>query len=79
MGYAIGAILTGVIADTLGINASVLVIGLVTIFSAAIIFYRMKCSNKEFVKIIDWIKTTFASARKEKLKEHKSARQIMIT
>jgi MFS family permease len=59
MGYAIGAILTGIIADTLGINASVLVIGLLTIFSAAIIFYRMKCSNREFIKIIDWFKSKF--------------------
>ena len=40
LGYAIGAILTGIIADTLGINASILVIGLLTIISAAIIFYR---------------------------------------
>ena len=45
MGYAIGAIVTGVIADTLGINASVLAIGLLTIISAAIIFYRMKCNS----------------------------------
>ena len=29
-GYAIGAILTGIIADTLGINSSVLVIGLLS-------------------------------------------------
>lgn len=44
LGYAIGAILTGIIADTLGINASISVIGFLTIFSAGIIFYRMKCS-----------------------------------
>jgi MFS family permease len=43
LGYAIGAVLTGVIADTLGINASILIIGLLTIFSAVIILYRMKC------------------------------------
>jgi MFS family permease len=45
LGYAIGAILTGIIADTLGINASISVIGLLTIFSSGIIFYRMKCSD----------------------------------
>ena len=54
-GYAIGAILTGIIADTFGINASVLVIGLLTIFSATVIFYRMKCSDNYAIKIWDWI------------------------
>lgn len=43
LGYAIGAIITGVIADTLGIDASIIVIGLLTLVSAAIIIYRMKC------------------------------------
>ncbi|NJO25350.1 MAG: MFS transporter [Bacteroidia bacterium] len=56
LGYAIGAILTGIVADTLGINASVLVIGLLTIFSSGVIFYRMKSSTGNFVKITDWIK-----------------------
>jgi MFS family permease len=60
LGYAVGAILTGVIADTLGINVSVLVIGLLTIFSALVIFYRMKCSDKNYVKIIDWISSKFS-------------------
>lgn len=45
MGYAIGAIVTGVIADSFGINASVLAIGLLTIISSVIIFYRMKCNS----------------------------------
>ncbi|MCU7550493.1 MFS transporter [Chitinophagaceae bacterium LB-8] len=45
LGYAIGAILTGIIADTLGLSASILIIGLLTIASAMIIFYRMKCFN----------------------------------
>jgi len=59
MGYAIGAILTGIIADTLGINASVLVIGLLTIVSSAIIFFRMKCSTGNSIEIIDWVKNKF--------------------
>ena len=62
LGYAIGAILTGIIADTLNINASVLVIGLLTIFSAAVIFYRMKCSGNNFIKIFDWIKNKITSS-----------------
>jgi MFS family permease len=45
LGYAIGAILTGIIADTLGINASISAIGLLTIFSSGVIFQRMKCSD----------------------------------
>jgi MFS family permease len=43
LGYAIGALLTGVLADTLGLNASLLVIGLLTILSSGIIQYRMSC------------------------------------
>lgn len=58
MGYAIGAILTGIIADTLGINASILVTGLLTILSAIIIFYRMTCTN-DLLKVMGWIKNVF--------------------
>lgn len=54
LGYAVGAVLTGVIADTLGINTSIFVIGLLTIFSAGIIFYRMRCDSNDSVKIFDW-------------------------
>ena len=59
LGYAIGAILTGIIADTLGINASVFIIGLLTIFSAVIIFYRMKCHDRSGVKIVIWLLNLF--------------------
>lgn len=41
LGYAIGAILTGIIADAFGINASIIVIGILTVFSAIIIVARM--------------------------------------
>jgi len=51
IGYAVGAILTGVIADTLGINASILVIGLLTVFSSGIILYRMKCRGGRVANI----------------------------
>jgi MFS family permease len=43
LGYAIGAILTGIIADLISINAAILFIGLLTFASAFIIYYRMKC------------------------------------
>ena len=55
LGYAIGAILTGIIADTLGINASILVIGFLTMFSAAIIFYRMRCGDDDPRKFSKWL------------------------
>jgi MFS family permease len=54
LGYAIGAILTGIIADTLGIHASILIIALLTIFSAGIIVYRMRCGTGHSIKIFDW-------------------------
>jgi MFS family permease len=60
LGYAIGAILTGIIADTLGINSSMLTVGLLTMFSASVIFYRMKCNDHNFIKIVDWLKNKFS-------------------
>ena len=42
LGYAIGAIITGIIADAFGIDASIIVIAILTILSAVIIAVRMK-------------------------------------
>jgi hypothetical protein len=42
LGYAIGAILTGILADLVNINAAILFIGGLTLLSAGIIFVRMK-------------------------------------
>lgn len=42
MGYAIGAILTGLIADALGLEASVMSIAFLTLASAVVIAVRMK-------------------------------------
>ena len=55
LGYAIGAILTGIIADLISINASIIFIGLLTLTSAFIIRYRMKCRTDGSLKIGDWI------------------------
>ena len=41
LGYAIGAILTGIIADFWSIEAAILFIGILTFISATIIFFRM--------------------------------------
>jgi MFS family permease len=55
LGYAIGAILTGIIADLININAAIIFIGLLTFASSIIIRYRMKCQQGGAVKIADWI------------------------
>lgn len=47
LGYAIGAVITGVIADSFDLSAPVLAIGFLTFLSALIIKYRMNCISKE--------------------------------
>ena len=56
LGYAIGAILTGIIADLFSVNAAILFIGLLTLASAIIIQYRMKCKKNGSVKIWGWLR-----------------------
>lgn len=51
LGYAIGAILTGIIADFFSINAAILFIGFLTLASAFIIYFRMKCMSGDSVKL----------------------------
>jgi Na+/melibiose symporter-like transporter len=46
LGYAFGAVLTGLIADQYGLVAPVLAIGLLTIVSAFVLQYRMSCTSK---------------------------------
>ena len=41
LGYAIGAILSGIIADFFGVNWAIICIGVITIFSSLIIKFRM--------------------------------------
>lgn len=43
LGYAVGAILTGLLADVFGISSSVTVIALLTLLSSLYIHQRMKC------------------------------------
>jgi len=59
LGYAIGAILTGIIADLFSVNAAILFIGLLTLVSAIIIQYRMKCKKDGSVKIWDWLRNNY--------------------
>lgn len=46
-GYAIGAVLTGLIADQFGLLAPVLAIGVLTILSSFVITFRMRCVYQE--------------------------------
>lgn len=46
LGYAIGALLTGLMADNFGLVAPVFTIGLLTIGSGFLISFRMKCAEK---------------------------------
>jgi MFS family permease len=46
LGYAIGAILTGLIADQFGLVAPILAIGLLTVASSLILKFRMSCATK---------------------------------
>lgn len=55
LGYAIGAILTGIIADLISINAAIIFIGLLTFASAMIIHFRMRCRTGDSLKIWGWI------------------------
>ncbi len=55
LGYAVGAILTGMIADLFNIGAAILFIGGLTFLSALIIRFRMKCKTGGAVKLWDWI------------------------
>jgi MFS family permease len=45
LGYAIGAVLTGIIADLISINMAIIVIGILTFISAFIILIRMDASQ----------------------------------
>ncbi len=54
LGYAIGAILTGIIADAFSIATAIIVIALLTIASSFIIEFRMKCSTNS-IKLTQWL------------------------
>ena len=55
LGYAIGAILTGIIADFFNLNTAVLFIALLTFLSAIVIYIRMSCLTTKAIKISDWL------------------------
>lgn len=75
LGYAIGAILTGIIADLIGINAAIVFIGFLTLLSALIIRYRMQCKTDGSLKIWDWVMNKHKQdAGTENTREHYNTR-----
>jgi MFS family permease len=54
-GYAIGALLTGLVADLFGMEASIILIAVLTFISAFIIHHRMYCRNLNGIKFLDLI------------------------
>jgi MFS family permease len=46
MGYAIGALLTGVIADAFGIPVSIVAVGVLTVVTGVFVDYRMRCRSE---------------------------------
>lgn len=55
LGYAIGAILTGIIADQFSMEAAILFIGALTLLSSLIIQFRMRCGEGKAVRLLDWV------------------------
>lgn len=63
LGYAIGALLTGFIADWLGLGVSVATVGLLTLCSALIVSYRMSCPKRATgLDSGSWVAATSARA-----------------
>lgn len=69
LGYAFGAMLTGILADAFGINVSIVVIGVLTIMSALIVEYRMRCRTSS-PKLTDWITKRNKTACKNEIGYH---------
>ncbi|MFZ5554780.1 MAG: MFS transporter [Bacteroidota bacterium] len=76
LGYAIGALLTGVLADIFGTGEAVLSVALVTIAAAVLIEKRMYC-RVHSIKIWEWINHKFIGKSNDKGRTH--CRKITIT
>lgn len=51
LGYAIGALSTGIIADFIGSGASIIFVAVLTLLSGIIIIYRMNCARKRAINV----------------------------
>ncbi len=65
LGYAVGAILTGILADLINYNVAIIFIGIVTMLSSAIVYSRMSCSNDDSIEIIDWLTKFLRTTKKQ--------------
>ena len=54
LGYAIGAIITGIIADAFGMQMAILVVGLLTVASSFFVEFRMACQTNA-IKLSQWL------------------------
>jgi MFS family permease len=54
LGYAVGAVLTGVIADLISMEAAIMLIGILTLISAGIIFIRMDYKDDKPLKLLNF-------------------------
>ena len=52
MGYAIGAIISGITADVFGIKYAIILIGIITIVSSMVIKLRMPEDSKNVVTTV---------------------------
>lgn len=67
MGYAIGAVITGILADAFNLNVSIIAIAALTLISSLMIEKRMRCRTQS-MKISDWIlRKIFKADRKIKV------------
>lgn len=55
LGYAFGALLTGVIADLLSIPYAIFLVGMLTFLSAIVIKVRMHCMDPQAIKVWEWL------------------------
>ncbi|MBK9319100.1 MAG: MFS transporter [Bacteroidetes bacterium] len=69
LGYSIGAILTGFLADAFGIDSSILAVAFLTLASGYVIEKRMSCKT-ESMKITPWILSFFNRSRKKGNSRH---------
>jgi len=65
LGYAVGAIITGIIADAIGITSSIIFIGGLTAASGLLVKYRMSCDDGNLPKLGEWLSSK--SSRRTKL------------
>ena len=65
LGYAVGAIITGIIADAIGITSSIIFIGGLTAASGLLVKYRMSCDDGNLPKLGEWLSSK--SSRRSKL------------